>query len=554
MNTIIFDDKNYNWTHKRLNTNDIYLKGGLWIANNYYTDKLACSKVNDIFQSYNLFESEEIQSILDNITGHFAFIISNKNYTLAVVDKIRSIPIYYYQYSDCLHVSNSAIRIHDNFNLKSFNNDAILQFKMAGYTLGKYTLYDGLYQLSVGEYLYSENKESTYITKNYFKYFVDQTSNNTEEELIEELHIQTLKTFNKMIESLNGLPVFLPLSGGYDSRFILSILKEMKYDNIISYTYGIKGLWEVKRAKYIADKLDTPWIFLEFNPKRTRRKYYTKDRKDYYSYAAGYNSAPHLAEYYALLKLRNEKLIPENAIIINGQSGDFTSGGHLPKILLSQKDERLSIDNLISTIIDKHFSLWSNEHTEENLYQISKSLKKIHHLDNIQYLSKEDFAKYYEYLECHERQSKFVVNGQRAYEWLGHDWRLPFWSDELMIYWRNVPWNIKFGQRLLLKYFSKYNFGGALNEIQLPPQYSYYPLYVKLAKPFFSLAKKISGNNIDFQQKYFKYFMSNAPYYTQLSYKEYVKDSQWHRNPVSYWSQYMLSEILGKDNKRSARK
>lgn len=545
---ILFEDK-HSWAFKKVNSHNVFFKGVFWFNDKFYSKKLACEKLAEIFKGVDKDSDIKKNKILDHITGHFAFIISNDKYTFAMVDRIRSIPLYFHKHSNSLYISNSASKIKSKFSISNITEDALLQFKMSGYTLGHSTLFEGLNQLMAGKYIFSDNNCDTLHVENYFRYFVDQFSDQNEDELLAELHDITLSTFSKMIESFDGAPVFIPLSGGYDSRLILSLLKELQYDNVTTYTYGLKGLWEVKRARYIAEKLKTKWIFVEFKPKLIKNYYYTNDRKEFFNFAAGYNSTPHLAEYYALLELRKKKLIPDNAIIINGQSGDFTSGGHLPNVLLGQDNLNLNISSFTDTIIDKHFSLWKNLKSKRNTSNIANCILASLEIGNRSSLTQDEFAKYYEFFECQERQSKFVVNGQRAYDWHGYDWRLPFWDDELMKFWMKVDWKVKFGQQLMIKYLKRYNYGGVFNNSELPPQFPYYPLWVKFAKPIIHAVGKLSNKKLDYyHKKYLQYFMTYSPTYPQTRYSDYLKDSQWHRNPVSYWSQYILKEIKNEDS------
>jgi len=542
MKTIILNDDGYGWVSVKINATSVYFKGNFWFDNKYYSNEMACKKLEKIFRCAVQECDIQNQKILENITGHFAFIISNTKYTIAVVDRIRSIPLYLYQNESSFYISSSANKIRDQFSLVEVNQKSLLSFKTSGYTLGNNTIIEGLNQLVAGEYIFYENNCRLPNKRSYYRYFVDRYSNQSEKELLEDLHNVTMKTFSKLVESTSGAPIFIPLSGGYDSRLILSILKKMKYDNITTYTYGLRGVWEVKRAKFIAEKLDTKWIFVEFKPNKIKQYYYTNDRKDFFHFASGLNSTPHLAEYYALLELRKRKLIPPNAIIINGQSGDFTSGGHLPDILLSSG--KLDLNSLTNSIINKHFSLWDNLKNEQNISTISNWIIDMLGIAHKIILTKEEFAKYFEFFECQERQSKFVVNGQRAYEWFGYEWRLPLWSDELMGFWVKVDWKIKYDQKLLLKYLKIHNFGGVFDKLELPPQFSYFPFWAHFVKPLFYTIGKINKKDISFyNKKYLQYYMTYAPYYPQKRYCDFLKNSSYHRNPVSYWSQSVLKEL-----------
>ena len=131
----------------------------------------------------------------------------------------------------------------------------------------------------------------------------------------------------------------------------------------------------------------------------------------------------------------------------------------------------------------------------------------------------------------------------KAHEWFGYEWRLPLWSDELIEFWIKVPWESKIKQNLLIKYFEKYNPGGVFKDIKLPPYYPYFPSWAKFIKPLISIISKATGKSKNYYyQKYLMYFMIYRPLYPQKSYFEYIKTSQWHRHPVSYWVKDMLDK------------
>jgi hypothetical protein len=61
--------------------------------------------------------------------------------------------------------------------------------------------------------------------------------------------------------------ICLPLSGGYDSRYIAALLSDLQYKNVNAYTFGIsrrqKESFEVVRARQIAEKLGITWNQVE---------------------------------------------------------------------------------------------------------------------------------------------------------------------------------------------------------------------------------------------------------------------------------------------------
>ncbi|MCH7972657.1 MAG: hypothetical protein IH949_01985 [Bacteroidetes bacterium] len=543
MNENVIINADYRWYNKTDAESSIYSIGYFWYEKKFFEKDTVSNKIlaffnafPDIENSYEIFISE----ISNKFNGHFSFIISNKNITIAFVDKIRSFPVYYSTGHGKKIISNSANELQRTLELYDVNEQALLAFRMAGYTLAGSTLYKNLNQLQAGEYLVYFKKNDKIKTKRYFRYLTKKENAQEETDNYESYEDILYRVFTRLIESLRGRPAFLPLSGGLDSKLILSMLHNLGYKDIVTYSYGIKGLWDVERAKSAAEFFNIKWIYTEFKPSETRRIFNSQIRKDFYNFASGLNSIPHVADLYSIRMLEERRLIPKDAVIINGQTGDFLTGGHIPSIVMS---DRLTSDDLCTTIIDKHFALWTNLMTEENLKTITYQLLYQAGLKPHEEITKQQFADYYEMLEWEERQSKHVANGQKVYDWLGYDWRLPLWDDELIYFWNNAPLEMKFERKFHKEFLFRHN-SFPLIKKELQKSWVYMPFQLKLLNYFFAACGKLLGKNLNSSfNKYAKYFLTYAPYYTQLNYKDYLKDSYWHRSPVSYWVNSYLEEI-----------
>ena len=64
----------------------------------------------------------------------------------------------------------------------------------------------------------------------------------------------------------------------------------------------------------------------------------------------------------------------------------------------------------------------------------------------------------YENWEYSERQCKFVVNGQKAYEFLNFDWFLPLWDSEFVKFWTTIPIELRYKQSLYRTYLYNWNY------------------------------------------------------------------------------------------------
>jgi len=548
---IVKNDR-FKWTENKIGNFTICSVGSFWINNKFFDKDSANNELYNFFQLEKRQNDQSIQHLsqkVKSLEGHFSFIIFNEEFAFAAVDKVRSYPFFFSNLDNKIHFSNDARWLRGKISDLKINTNGITAIKMSGYTFGNETIYSNFFSLEAGTMVFAnENKISI---NSYFKYVLIDNVEKSEEERILDLHNATIKTFNKMIHTLNGRKVMVPLSGGYDSRFVIAMLKELKYDNIVAFTYGRKKDWQVKRAKYVSEKMNVKWQFIEYNNKKMRQYFNEDERKLFYQFASGSCSVPTIANYYSIKGLINNKLFDEDSIFINGQSGDFTSGGHLGHLLDNKKlNNKIKVNELFNSIITKHYSLWINEKTNKNIKIIKDNLKRELELQK-DYITDDEFISLYELQEWICRQTKFVVNGQRGYDWFGLDWRLPLWSDELISFWSNTPWRIKYNQRLLLKYLQQYNFQDVfgINEDNnhstkyLNTGKSFFPAWAKPLKAFFRLINYFSKKGVSYYYTaYIRYFMGYSYFYPQRKYSEYLKDSKYHRNVVSYWTKYFLKE------------
>jgi len=148
-------------------------------------------------------------------------------------------------------------------------------------------------------------------------------------------------------------------------------------------------------------------------------------------------------------QLKKINYFDENDIIVNGNSGDFISGGHIPN---SAKYWKLSanINNLINKIFDshfnKHYSLWNELKNNKNKNVIKEEIfNQIKDYRNISTaLSPHCML---ELIELENRQSKYVINFQRVYDFYNIKWLLPLWNKSFLKFWCKVPLKYKINQK-----------------------------------------------------------------------------------------------------------
>jgi asparagine synthase (glutamine-hydrolysing) len=464
------------------------------------------------------------------LQGNFSFLIKDKDKkVIACVDKIRSFPLFY-SYSDkTLFISDSPHTIREKINTNK-EYLSFLEFQMSGYVSGRDTLFKEIKQLQAAEFLYYDGSKID--VRNYYLFYQPKNIELSEEKLIDKLHDINCSIFKRLIQRLNGRPVLLALSAGLDSRLILCLLKYLKYDNINTFSYGIPGNWDARWAATIARKLKVNWFFLPYTRGLGQKVFSSQEYLDYAQFAHRYTSLPFILDFPALWQLKRSNKLPDNTVMLNGQTGDFISGNHISD---SFNQDKVSREVFFQAVIKKHYSLWENLHTEDNLRKIKNKITGVLPLPLQENMDRDYAMKLYELWECRERQAKYVINGQRPYDFFKLSWELPLWDDQYLYFWSALPFKYKFKQTLYKKYLEKFDFFAVFRNVNFYKYSS--PAYINLFKYFFWIFGK---KRFYYRKMLLSYWQNDAYYYSLYSYKEYLKYAKYHRSAISYHIRHFL--------------
>ena len=482
-----------------------------------------------------------IKKTLNTMVGNFSVVIETDRWIFGVVDRICGYKLFYRRDKiyGCI-LSNSPRKLLSENAIK-FDPDisSILEMKMAGYVTGNRTIDKKICQLSAGEMLLYDKSNNKLSTDNYFEFYSPNVRDESNDVLIDELDDITNTIIGRNISDANGNTIWVPLSGGLDSRLIVCKLKQLGYDNIRTYSYGMNGNFDALRAKKIAETLGISWEFIPTLPEESREFFLSKERVRYWEFADGLSAVPNLHGMFALKCLLRSKKMKKGDVIINGQSGDFISGQHIPKI------GNLKVNNslLLDKIIQKHYPLRKDMLSDsENLDLIKtlirQSLGKYEEVESYQSL-----AKSYEYWEWKERQAKRVINGQCNYDYLGLNWVLPLWDLEYLRFWRDLPLNQKNDRNLFVEYLDKKNFYGLFDGYQ--PFMSRWPknrIYIQF---FGNILSKTLGKKIS--NRYYErldWFSQYQYIYALTEYSEYKLQWDNYKGPYPYMTDVWLHENI----------
>jgi asparagine synthase (glutamine-hydrolysing) len=511
---------NYFWSFYHIGSSKLYLKGVLYSH--------TVSNILDIIKSIS---KKDVANFINSLDGHFAIVVQKEDFSFIAVDKIRSTQIFFTKIEDKFYVDYNPKKLVKKIGFKKdIKSDAVLELFMSGYTIGNHTVYKNLKSLKAGELVIFSSINPEYIQ--YYGFFGNIEYKNYDS-LLEELSELTLNIFRKMLSQIGDRQIIIPLSAGNDSRLIASILKHLGAINVKCYSYGSIGNFEANIAQNIAKKLEYEYIFIPLSYKSEKNYYASEDYKKYLNFSETYSSIPYIQSLSTVKYLKDMDWIDDNAIFINGNSGDFISGAHINSLVKSvstSSNQKNRKENILENLVDKHFSLWGHLKTKGNIEKIKTSLwNEIALVHGNELNNKEKDHLLYEYSEFINRQSKYVITGQKIYEFYNYDWRLPLWDVEYLFFWQKVPVEFKEKQKLYVDMLKKKNFGNVwgsdipVNRKNITPRYVIPIRFV--VKIFFSLFGN-SGKIVwrQFDKVVFNYWMINTHTLKAFSYFRILAD------------------------------
>lgn len=387
----------YSWTH----TERVHVIGCAWFNETLYKGQALASYFSDITG-----ETDFIQRI-NVLSGHFSVVVETDGHIYLAVDIIRTFPLF-------ITEDNKHITISDEVHFKGgWNTAETAAFKKVYCTLENNTLLSDTRQLQAGEYAVIDSKEHAVRIKNHFRHSSDENKicRNNELEACEKTLV------NRIIQYAGNRTIFIPLSGGYDSRYLLALLKKNNCTNVKCFIYGRKDSTDTIIAKKVAAILDIEWYFIEYT-NELLNEYFSDEWATYSDMNHHYSSLPHEQDFFALHYLKKHHLLPQNAVVMNGFCQDIIAGSFL---------EPASSVNVSSHIEYKH-----DLKVETPAYDDS-------------------WNGYQEWL-VKNRLSKFIVNSMRVYEYFGLDFYLPFWDKDWVDYWYSLSYKDKLNQSSYISY------------------------------------------------------------------------------------------------------
>lgn len=381
---------------------------------------------------------------LKELKGFFSIFKQVDNAIFAAVDHIRSRPLFYAVNDQDFYLSDSAEWIRQQLNDNEMDEFAKAEFQLTGYVTGKDTLYKSVKQLQAGECLaYTDGKLSV---KRYYRFAHREPVTYSQVDWLAKLDVVAKASIQRLIDYANGRQIVVPLSGGYDSRLIATLLKEAGYENILTFSYGVKGTKEAVYSKAVAENLGLKWHFIEYTEELWQVAWQTKERKCYQLQGSNWTSLAHMQDWLAVKIIKEQGIVENNAVFAPGHC---CVTGLIPSEIISKSS--WTAKDTIENLLNKHFNLCPVSELNNKEYDELLVWNKIKsYLDGANTLD-EHASKIMEF-NWEERQSKYIGNSVRVYEFFGYDWWMPLWDHELTALWEELPLSKRINRELYIDY------------------------------------------------------------------------------------------------------
>ena len=373
------------------------------------------------FREYVVEKDEELQI---PACGKFAIVQETPTHIQIASDRIRSVPVFYAVQDDRIFIADDAQKIAIQMT-GGGEKSCKQEFLASGYVTGNKTLFHDVFTLLPGETVKIAKDNGAIEKEPYFMCEYTCDGKKDESQYIEEFDRVLVDVFKDLISTLHGRTAVVPLSGGCDSRTVAVMLKRLGYEKVICFSYGRKGNFESERSKAVATALDLEWHFVEYNSNVWTNLYNSEDYKDFLAFSCRGSGIGCVQALPAILELKRKCLVPDDAVVVPGHALDFIAGSHL-----MQCGKGATRQRLLRYIHAEHYNLRRGG-LRKNLADFGKSVPK--------QMDEKETVCIYQQWEWINRQSKFIANDVRTYEFAGYDYELPFWDERVIMFWSGIP-------------------------------------------------------------------------------------------------------------------
>ncbi|MGY5765913.1 asparagine synthase-related protein [Brachybacterium sp. DNPG3] len=351
--------------------------------------------------------------------GLFSAVLETSDEIVLMTDHLRSWPLFYGVRGGAVHIGEDAFTVADALGGRELDREAAAEFLHTGYVLGARSLFDGVSQVPSGTTVRIDRRTGEVVSRLERRLELAAPRTSELSQFSAEFAAALDAEMQKLYARADGRTIALPLSAGLDSRLLASLLARDGYPNVLTVTYGLRGIPEAAASSRIAESLGLPWRKVEFTAQELRSAWASAETADFLRAGSGGASLPHIQDWYAMRELTRTGALAPGSIVIPGHT-----------VVSSAKDEPLRYGrpvtpaSVVACLEPWHFALRSRSRRAVRLPSAVRELQTFFTEVDLagDRRSTMDAVRWF---WQRERQAKYILNSMRGYEHVGLEWALP---------------------------------------------------------------------------------------------------------------------------------
>ncbi len=380
---------------------------------------------------------DELSHLSDSLTGFFSVVTRADNDWTIVTDCINSIPLYFKHGRDEVYITDSQQQLLEYCGELKIDPVSVAEYKNVAYVTTNSLLYESIYQ--TGPATITQFQPEEFRQTRYFNYrYADAPFHRS----ISDLKEMAKKVVQRCVDYADGRQIWVPLSGGLDSRLLLTAFADIGYQNLHAYTYGTMETEysEPAVAQRVAQSLDVEWHFLEYTPEQWNEWYRTNDRYEY-DRELFLSTVPMLKELPGIRSLLDNGHMDGNAVIVPGHTGDVLAGNYLTSYLYN--NSYVSEKEMVDVILTRHYIDGFNEYNGQ--YE-DEFKSRIQSSADYQGGTGVDAMEACDRWNWRERQGTWITSHVKQYEFYDLDWWMPMWDRDYVQFWMETEIEQRIGK------------------------------------------------------------------------------------------------------------
>ena len=412
--------------------------GSIYLRGRCYQGTMPCA-LSLLAQNLDSFDTaEQVAAFLQTQRGEFSVVIDKPQLQCIAVSHTRLYPLFYRLYKGNWYVSDDPLKMVKESD--AISESACRQYLYTGAPFAGNTLVQFLQQ---GKPAYVTCMGTDTVTQVSFGPYASLSSASIAADSLDAAFDNVLQTiFKRAVHTIGQRQVVVPLSGGYDSRLVLSMLHQMGIKNILCYTVGEYHPSEQGVAHQVAKNLQVPLYHIDYRDKQYRMQQFDSPAFLQYVDAIGaMGNFMWLFEYNAILWLKQQGLLQNDAVFIPGHVGDFYAGSHLQKLGINEHDSLSAIQRKLLLHAFEYRKSYFDTSFKKEVKQALHALSG----QGAPYQTALQFI-------AENRLAHQIINSARVYECLGYDVLLPLCDVDFVQFFDRLPYK----QRADVSFYNEY--------------------------------------------------------------------------------------------------